>query len=294
MTSNEFICLIHDTVTTFTYYRTCPKNYICKENFIESQKKKIFICESEFPQKDEGSNCILDYDCKTLHCKDNQCVTLTDGEKCESHFECAKDSVCKNGTCTKLSKEGEPCEWDSLCFAGYVCGKNQKDNPNICVLKYSIKNNNYASRREMCESGTSIDDICYDVESKVSEGTTCVSNEDCKGTIIRGESKTDINLSCLFTWNDKRVCEYGTKSSSWITFINYYKKEMKRKNASILHTLPKRGEYKITNDITINKYYLQTIGYFYNAPTCLLEALAFCKRIHFSLVTSSIFIAYLI
>lgn len=71
--------------------------------------------------------------------------------------------------------------------------------------KMCIPNGNYTSNLRLCESGLldSETHLCYDTESKVSEGTSCEIDSDCKKVKIIGENIDDINNPCNWTWKKK-------------------------------------------------------------------------------------------
>lgn len=269
------------------YFRPCSSGYTCTLNINRDPTRKIVACEKKYQRKAEGSACLLPEECETDVCKDKKCTTKITGEECASDNNCAKDSMCKNNFCKVSVKEDGECDSTEDCYAGYYCGKKDQNATNrICILQYSILNGQYASDETLCESGKldSRTNLCYDTESKVAEGTSCSTDLDCKGTKIMGETTTEVNLVCDCTWNQKLICAFGTRSERWKNFVSYYKKiipEKKlsyRKGAGIFRELP-------SNDRDVNSYYLKTVPFYYNAPSCILDYVnSYSQMIKLSLV----------
>ena len=256
----------------YYYVKKCPSNYQCKSILGATLSDELTGCIYPYQKKEEGSSCGLSYECKSNFCNVNKCAIKNDGEECINHLQCSTYSICKNNRCVKASSEGEFCESNSDCMAGYACGKKEIESNNICIQMYSLKNNNFSTNKDLCESGLLNETTykCYDTESAVPEGTSCTSSKDCKAYKIEGEKKEETTLECTCAWNKKKICEYGSRSESWKAFTSYFTKEMQNKKISSIRTKSEDNSVP-TNDPTINQYYLKSLSMFYQAPTCILE-----------------------
>lgn len=257
------------------YMRSCSSGYECTLE-VESKKSRVYACQSKYKKKEEGSSCLLEEECITNNCKDNKCTAKVIGEVCDNDLDCSKDAYCNNGFCKASAKEGEECDSYKGCLAGYDCGRKEKDaTKQTCIAEYSIPNGHYSSDSNLCESGLLDREtyLCYDTESKVSEGASCETDSDCKAIKIIGDTQTEISLSCTVTWEHKKICEFGSTSKRWTTYASYYKTEMQKKKVSYSRANGRFSDFARTNDWNVNYYYFQTIPELYNAPSCILDFL---------------------
>ena len=286
-TSKNHLCLnstkikdrnvcIYETDDT-NYYRPCPLGEVCSRKAIGSDNSLTY-CEKFNTLKYHDEHCDIDAECLTKKCVDNKCTGKGDFESCEQDYECGKESFCSKydgvGFCSRYATKDEICNDDTWkCAFGYIC-VSTNDGSMKCREQFSVKAGGKASDSSLCESGYSLEGICYDYRMKDNkELQVCTSNLDCIADLIDGNGNVvgKKAFGCSVIGPHEERCVPSAQSKQWKNYVKAFKKVRDDiKNNKVHQSILAFGSSSfspILREAMLDLYY-------YNVDDCVTDTLS--------------------
>ena len=173
------------------------------------------------------------------------------------------------GTCQKFKAPGEECEAFIECPFGYSCGSNKEGEKPKCMKYYSIKNGQYSTNKDLCETGyISRDNKCATSTSQ-REGLECNQDEDCPIKVKVGDDP-EVNSygECVCAISGRTLCEYSTSNSNFQKNLNALKKYHTSENKNEYIAIAKTAfTYEVRKEVAASMLDSQ------NVPQCVIDFL---------------------
>ena len=252
------------------------KCQIFHDSFVELKKcKEGQTCSRyEFPNafcqsgKKDQEKCSVPTDCYSGSCINSVCEGKGEGQSCSTHYECQKSLLCL-GTCQKFKAPGDECNNFLECPFGYSCGSNKEGEKPKCMKYYSIKNGQYSTNQDLCETGyISRDNKCA-TSTSLREGLECNQDEDCPIKIKVGDNpEVEGYGKCVCATSGRTLCEYSTSNSNFQKYLNTLKNYHNSENKNEYIALAKTAfTYEVRKVIATS-----TLEY-KDAPQCVIDFL---------------------
>lgn len=258
-TENKDKCRIQIDIPFSLQIKACPIGQSCT-------KRDGITTYCEKKKKDEES-CTSNDDCYSEKCENSVCVGKGEGESCTLQEECLKTLHCSQ-QCKPFKNVGEECKYSLECPFGYGCGSAKDGDNKTCIKLYSIKNGDYSTAGELCETGyTSRDNKCATTSSE-REGAECTQDADCIIKVKAGDTqevenygKCDCNIV-----SGKKVCEYSTTNINVQNYLKGLKDYFNTENTNKYIALAKTDL-----NYQLKKLMISSQIQFKEAPDCIID-----------------------
>jgi hypothetical protein len=222
--------------------------------------------------------CNIDAECLTQRCVDHKCTGQDDGEACEQDYECGKESFCSTldgfSFCRRYATKYDTCnDYNLKCAFGYECVSND-DGSMECREQFSVKAGEEVSDSSLCESGYSLEGICYDYRMKDNkEFQVCTSRSDCIAELIDGDGNVveEGTLGCSVLGPNEDRCFPSAQSKQWKNYVKAFKKVRDDIKYNKVHQSIIAFDYSTFSPI-LREAMLDL--YYYNVDDCVTDTLS--------------------